>query len=160
MTQPTRPDPMATAARVTGAAKDLATDLADGLRKSDRYARLRGAVVGTWVLLALVTLWVACPSTGPGNSLGAVVQLLPESIMGTQVLVHNDSDSVWTDVVFTIDAAWRLERKTVRGGDKVVLPVAQFTRGEETAPRDLKPKVLVIECDQGRVTAPLAGKAP
>jgi len=160
MTQPPRPDPSNTTARMTGAAKDLASDLAEGIRKSDRYVRLRAAVVGTWAILALLTFWVACPSSGPGNSLGAVVQLLPESIMGTQILVHNDSDRLWTDVVFTIDATWKHERKTVRGGDKVVLSADQFSRDGAPAPRDLKPKVLVIECEQGKVKAPLAGKRP
>jgi len=139
-------------------AKDLASDLTEGIRKSDRYTRLRAAVLGTWAILALMTFWVACPSTGPDNSLGAVVQLLPESIMGTQILVHNDSDRLWTDVVFTIDGAWKAERKTIRGGDKVVLSADQFSRDGQPAPRDLKPGVLLIECEQGKVKAPLGGK--
>lgn len=158
MTQPSRPDPLATAARVTGAARDLATDMAEGFRKSNRAFKLRTAVVGTWIVLALVTCWVACPPSGPTNSLGAVVQLLPESIMGTQVLVSNESDKLWTDVVFTLDGGWRAERKTVRGGDKLVLPTSSFKRGDEAAPAELKPKVLTIECEQGKVTAPLTAK--
>lgn len=158
MTQPARPDPSNTTARMTGAAKDLASDLTEGIRKSDRYTRLRAAVLGTWAILALMTFWVACPSSGPDNSLGAVVQLLPESIMGTQILVHNDSDRLWTDVVFTIDGAWKHERKTIRGGDKVVLSADQFSRDGQPAPRDLKPGVLLIECEQGKVRAPLGGK--
>jgi hypothetical protein len=160
MTQPARPDPGTTTGRMTVAAKDLASDLTEGIRKSDRYSRLRAAVVGTWAILALMTFWVACPSSGPGNSLGAVVQLLPESIMGTQILVHNDSERLWTDVVFTVDGAWKHQRKTIRGGDKVVLPVEQFSRDGEAAPRGLKPKELVIECEQGKVTAPLGGRRP
>lgn len=158
MTQPARHDPATTTARMSGVAKDLAADLAEGIRKSDRYTRLRAGVLGTWVVLALLTLWIACPSSGPDNALGAVVQLLPESIMGTQILVHNDSDRLWTDVVFTIDDAWRYERKTIRGGDKVVLSADQFSRDGQPAPRDLKPGVLVIQCEQGRVKAPLAAR--
>lgn len=158
MTQPPRPDAGSTTARMTGAAKDLASEVAEGIRKSDRYTRMRAAVVGTWAVLALVTFWVACPSTGPDNSLGAVVQLLPESIMGTQILVHNDSDRLWTDVVFTIDGTWRHARKTIRGGDKVVLSAEQFARDGEAAPRDLKPGVLVIECEQGQVQTPLSAR--
>jgi hypothetical protein len=161
MSQPARPDPLQAAARVTGAARDLATDLTEGFRKSDRAFKLRTAVVGTWVVLALVTFWVACPSTiGPGNSLGAVVQLAPDSIMGTQVLVHNDSDRLWTDVVFILDDAWRHEEKTMRAGDRLVLSTDQFAADGRPAPRDLKPKKLQIECEQGRVTTALVGKRP
>ncbi len=157
MTPPPRPAPLASAA---GAAKDLASDLAEGLRKSDRYARLRGAVVGTWAILALFTFWVACPSSGPDNALGAEVQLEAESIMGAQIGLHNDSDRLWTDVVLVLDGAWRAERKTIRGGDRVVLPITQFTRDGQAAPPDLKPRVLTIECEQGKVTVPLARKRP
>lgn len=158
MTQPARPDPLAAAARVTGAARDAAAELAEGFRKSNRYFKLRTAVVGTWVVLALVTCWVACPPSGPTNSLGAVVELLPGSIMGTQVLVANESEKLWTDVVFTLDGEWRAERRTIRGGDRVVLPTSSFKRGEEAAPAELQPKTLTITCEQGKVTAPLTPK--
>ena len=152
---------MQAAARVTGAARDLAADLTEGFRKSDRAFKLRSAVVGTWVVLALVTFWVACPSTiGPANSLGAVVQLAPDSIMGTQVLVHNDSERLWTDVVFTLDDTWRHEEKTMRAGDRRVLSTDQFSSGGRPAPRDLKPRKLQIDCEQGRVTTPLAPRRP
>ena len=57
-----------------GAAGDLASDLAEGYRKSTRYFKLRAAIVGTWALLSAVTLWAACPaSQGPSNALGARV---------------------------------------------------------------------------------------
>src|SRR5512132_890577 len=57
-----------------GAAGDLASDLAEGYRKSTRYFKLRAAMVGTWALLSLVTLWAACPpSDAPRNALGARV---------------------------------------------------------------------------------------
>ena len=153
---------MQAAARVTGAARDLAADLTEGFRKSDRAFKLRSAVVGTWVVLALVTFWVACPSTvGPGhNALGAVVQLEPESFMGTQIGVHNDSDRHWTDVVFTLDDGWRHEERTVRAGDRVVLSMEKFTADGRQAPRDLKPRRLQIDCEQGHVTAQLQGHRP
>jgi hypothetical protein len=149
---------MVAAARVTGAARDLASDLAEGFRKTDRAVKHRGAVLGTWVLLSLVCLWVACPPSGPSNSLGAVVRVLPSSIMGTQLLIHNDSDRLWTDVTFTLDGAWRHEWRTVRPGDKVVLAASSFARGVERAPRDYTPRTLRIECREGEVTATLLAR--
>src|SRR5512144_1884530 len=114
MAETARPDPAAAAQRIKdgvrdlargtlGAAGDLAADVADGYRKSTRYFRLRAAIVGTWALLSVVTFWVACPSSGPTNALGAKVALLSAkaggSLMGTQVFVENDSRRMWTDVV-------------------------------------------------------------
>jgi hypothetical protein len=145
---------------VTGAAKDLATDLTEGFRKSNRAFKLRTAVVGTWVVLALVSLWIACPPSGPTNSLGAVAQLDTGGIMGAQVLVHNDSGAHWTDVTFTLDDAWRLERRTVRAGDKLVLSVGSFSRDGRLAPPDLKPRQLTVECVEGKAVTPLGVQRP
>lgn len=168
-----RPDHAAAAARVKegvrdlargalGAAGDLATDLGDVYRKSTRYFRLRAAIVGTWALLSVVTMWAACPPTGPANALGAKVQLLsrnePGVLTGTQVLVENDSSRLWRDVVLTVEGGWRYERKTLRPQDKLVVSITQFRKDGAPAPADLEPRTLTIECDAGRVTAPLAAR--
>jgi hypothetical protein len=120
------------------------------LRRSDRFFRARLAVAGTWVLLALVTVWVACPSSGPTNPLGAEVQLLRESLVGgQQLLVRNESDRIWTDVVLTLDDDWRYRHPTLRPHDQLVLSMGHFRKGEEAAPRDLRPRTLAVECEQG-----------
>jgi hypothetical protein len=166
-----RPDPVAAAHRVKdgvrdlalgaiGAAGDLAADVAQGYRKSTRWFKLRAAVVATWALLSLVTFWAACPSSGPENSLGAKVQLLSakDALMGTQVFVENDSGRLWRDVVLTIDGGFSHEKKTVRAHDKLVVSITQFKKDGESAPPDLEPRSLTIECDRGRVTASLAAR--
>ena len=162
-----RPDPVAAALRVKdgvrdlargaiGAAGDLATDVAEGYRKSTRYFKLRAGIVGTWALLSIVTLWAACPSSGSANALGAKVQLLlrsePGVLMGTQVLVENDSRRIWRDVAITLDGGWRHDRKTVRPQDKLVLSLTQFKKEGASAPADLEPRTVAIECSEGRVT--------
>jgi len=168
-----RPDPIAAAQRVKegvrdlargalGAAGDLAGDFAETYRKSTRYFRLRAAVVGTWAILSAVTFWAACPSTGPSNPLGAEAQLLsrnePGMLMGTQVLVKNDSRQIWRDVVLTLDGGWRYERKTVRPQDKLVVSITQFRKEGAPAPPGLEPRSITIECQEGRVTAPLGAR--
>jgi hypothetical protein len=165
-----RPDPVAAAHRVKdgvrdlalgamGAAGDLAADVAEGYRRSTRYFKLRAAVIGTWAVLSLVTLWAACPSSGPNNALGAKFQLLlrsePGVLMGTQVLVENDSGAIWRDVVVTLDGGWRYEKKTVRPQDKLVVSLSQFKKDGAPAPAELEPRTITIECSEGRVTAPL-----
>jgi hypothetical protein len=174
MKDATRPDPAAAAGRVKegvrdlargaiGAAGDLASDLGEAYRKSTRYFRMRAAIVGTWALLSIVTVWAACPSSsGPSNVLGAKVQLLsrnePGMLMGTQVLVENDSRRIWKDVVLTLDGGWRYERKTVRPQDKLVVSITQFRKGTAAAPAELEPKQITIECEEGRVMAPLSAR--
>ena len=146
-----------------GAAGELASDLADGYRKSTRYFKLRAAIVGTWALLSIVTLWAACPgSDGPSNALGARVRLLSRTergaIMGTQVYVENESRRMWKDVVLTLDGGWRYERRTVRPADKLVVSITQFKKDGQAAPAELEPRTLTVECDQGRITAALVAR--
>jgi hypothetical protein len=169
-----RPDVAAAASRVKdgvrdlargalGAAGDLATELGEAYRRSTRSFRMRAAIVGTWALLSLVTLWAACPpSSEPSNTLGAKIQLLsrnePGMLLGTQVLVENESSRMWRDVVVTLDGRWRYERKTVRPSDRLVVSITQFRNGADAAPAELEPKVVTIECAEGRVRAPLAAR--
>jgi hypothetical protein len=161
-----RPDPAVAAHRVkegvrdlarsaVGAAGDLASDVATGYRKSTRYFRMRAAVVGTWALLALVTLWGACPSSGPANELGAKAKLLAGSIMGSQVFVENESDRLWRDVVVTLEGGWKFEKRTVRPAESFVVPTNRFAKDGATAPPGLSPKTITIECVEGRITMPL-----
>jgi hypothetical protein len=140
-------------------AKELAHDLAAAYRKSSRYVRLRVAVAGAWSLLALGTLWLACPSSGPRNSLGAEIQLA-ESIVGTQIVVHNDSDRAWTEISLVLDGGFRYERKTIRPGEKLVLGVTQFRKDGAPAPGDLRPRSVGVDCEQGRVTMTLPPRTP
>ena len=128
-----------------------ASDLADGFRKAGRWQRMRLGVLGGWIAASLLALWIACPSSGPGNSLGADVHVLKDSLLGgQQILVRNESDAVWTDVVLTLDGSWRNSQCTVRPREQVVLSPSQFERAGEPAPRDLRPRKLSIECREGR----------
>jgi hypothetical protein len=156
--QPHRPDPLAAAHRVKDLARDLAGELAQGYRRSSRYLRLRGAIVASFAALSLFAVWASCLPAGSRNGLGAEAQLLADSIMGTQLLVKNDSDRNWTEVAFTLDGGWRLERRTVRAGDKVVVPLARFTRDGVAPPKELRPRSLEIRCAEGEATAPLTGR--
>jgi hypothetical protein len=124
--------------------------LLDGFRRAGRWQRMRLALVGGWLAVSLVALWIAFPSSGPGNSLGADVHVLKDSVLGgQQILVRNESDEVWTDLVLTLDGSWRHEQRALRPREQVVLSPAQFARGGEPAPRDLKPRRLDVECAQG-----------
>jgi len=136
---------------VVDRARSAASDGAESFRRSSRHQRMRLWVIGGWILVSLVAVWIAFPSSGPTNSLGADVHVLKESLVGgQQILVRNESEEIWTDVVLTLDGSWRNEQRTVRPRDQVVLSPSQFRRGDEAAPQDLRPRTLTIQCRQGR----------
>jgi hypothetical protein len=141
-------------------AVDLATDLADGYRKSTRTFKLRIAVAAVWVFLAIGT--VAFMPASPGgrtNSLGADVQV-QETLLGTQIKVENRSERMWTDVTLVLDGLWERQISTLREGQRLVVATSSFTRDGAAAPGDLKPRTLTIQCAQGKVTTPLPGGTP
>jgi hypothetical protein len=132
-------------------ASSLVQETADKYRQTNRFAKMRGAIAGAWILLAAVTLWGACPSSGPTNPLGADVQVLRDSLVGgQQILVRNESSSIWTGVKLTLDGSWHHERNTIRPHDQLILSIPQFRRDGEPAPWNLTPRSLAIECEQGR----------
>lgn len=149
MSKPNIPDPAAAAQRMKGIARDLAADVTDTYRKSNKFLRIRVAVVGSWVLLALVALYAACPSSGATNDLAADVTLLPETLVGQQISISNGSEEMWTDVTLTLDGKWKHQVRTVRAGQNVVVGVTKFERDGVAAPGDLKPRTIEIDCDQG-----------
>lgn len=121
----------------------------EAFRRSDRFFKMRLGVVSTWALLALVTLWTACPPSGPSNSLGADVQVGGSMVGGQQLLVRNESGRIWEDVVLTLDDGWRHEHRTLRPHDQLVLSMSHFRKEGQAAPRDFKPASLSVTCRQG-----------
>ena len=127
--------------------------LVAGFRRAGRWQKLRFGLVGGWLAASLLALWIACPSSGPGNSIGADVHVLQDSLLGgQQILVRNESEDVWTDVTITLDRSWRVEQRALRPREQVVLSPSQFERGGVAAPRDLRPRRLDVRCKQGRAT--------
>jgi len=148
-----RPDPTRTIASLAEQARAGLSDVGREWRRFNRFRRIRIGVVAGWAVVSLVAMWAACPVSGPSNALGADVHVLKDSLVGgEQLLVRNESTSIWTDVELTLDDEWKHEQRTMRPHDQVVLSMSQFRRGTETAARDFKPKALLIRCQQGRAT--------
>lgn len=158
MAKPSIPDPVAAAQRVKDLARELASDVTDTYRKSNRFVRMRAAIAGSWILLALVALYASCPSSGPSNELAAEAMLLPETLVGQQISVSNGSREMWTEVKLTLDGRWVHRIPTVRAGQNVVVGITKFARDGAPAPADLKPRRLEIECEQGSATISLQGR--
>jgi hypothetical protein len=163
MPKPTATATLAAAGRArdaaVGLASDLASDMVEGIKRSDRPLRRKAAVVGTWILLSAITMWAACPAFGPGNSLGAVARLQATSV-GPVISVHNDSDdTVWTEVELVLDDAWRYrKRRTFRAGDTVTVRLEEFTQEGQPPPPGHRPQKLALQCAQGRVSLSLLEK--
>ena len=138
-----------------------ATNLTDGFRKTGRWQKARLSLVGGWILASLLALWIACPTSGPRNSIGADVHVLKDSLLGgQQILVRNESDEVWTDVVLTLDRI--LEERAARAASPRAggaLPGAVRAGGRAGSPRPPAPEARCRVPRRGSadLRAPLAG---
>lgn len=122
------------------------------VRSTDRYSRMRTAIVATWAVLSIATLFASCPGSG-ANSLGAEFQVLSDSFVGgEQLLVRNESTDVWRDVVLTLDGEWRYEQRVLRPHERIVVSPSRFQRRGEAAPEGYLPRTLEVDCDQGSHT--------
>lgn len=143
MAKPNLPDPAAAAQKVKDLARDLAADVTDTYRKSNRFLRMRVGIVGGWGLLALLSLLVAFHTSERDDRIR-----LEETSVGSVVWVNNTSDENWTDVTITIEGGWKLAIPTVRHGETISPTLPKFTKDGVSAPADLSPRWIELECDQ------------
>jgi hypothetical protein len=144
MSKPSLPDPVAAALRVKDIARDLASDVTEGYRKSNRFLRLRAAIVGAWGLLALVSLLVAFHS----STRDMRASLTDTPLVGRVLSVNNTSDDNWTEVTLTLEGGWTHFERTIRGGQNVGILITKFTKDGVAAPADLNPRWVEIDCSQ------------
>jgi hypothetical protein len=147
---PGTPEPTGIFTRAADEARRAADGVAEGLRRAGRWQRLRLAILGGWLAASLLAVFIAFPSSGPTNPIGAEVKTQRHSLLGQQILVRNDSDDLWTDVVIILDGTWRHAERSVRPHEQVVLSPSQFERNGEPAPADLRPRSITVQSREGR----------
>jgi hypothetical protein len=143
MSKPSIPDPAATAQRVKDLARDLASDVSAGYRKSSRFVRLRAAVAGGWLLLSLLALLIAFSSHEPGDR-----ATLADTSVGRVISLKNTTDETWTDVTLTLEGGWTYVERTIRHGEDVLLDIRNFKKDGLPAPAELTPRWIEVECSQ------------
>ena len=143
MATPNLPDPSAAAQKVKDLARDLASDVTDTYRKSNRFGRMRAGIVGGWDLLALLSVLVAFHTSERDDRVR-----LEETSVGRVVWVNNTSDENWTDVTLTLEGGWTLKIPTIRHGETISPILPKFTKEGASAPADLNPRWIELESDQ------------
>ena len=108
--------------------------------------------MGGWLVASFLALWIACPSSAPETRIGADVHVLKDSLLGgQQILVRNESDEVWTDVVLTLDR--HLEQPSsapCAPGSRWCSPRPSSSAAASRPRATSAPKRLDVECRQGK----------
>ena len=158
-----RPDPARRRAPREGArARPRAGARAGGYRASDAGYRshavlqaARGGRRDVGAALHRRPLWAACPSSGADErARRARRSSSPEPMRSAPRSSSRTSRTgCGRDVVVTLDGGWRYEQQTVRPAGELVVPLtSRFEKDGATAPADLAPRTLTIECERGRAS--------
>jgi len=142
-------------------AKSLVLEMVDDFKASDRFFKYKAGVIGSWVLLSVLAMIIACPSN-PGmrsNSLDARILIkqvpaLDRSI--TALYIENTGDDDWGDALLKLNNVFTHSIPDLKAGAKAVVTIEKFSGpGGKTPPSDLKPQKLEITCKRGNTTIDL-----
>jgi hypothetical protein len=143
-------------------AKSMAGDMVDDFRASDRFFKYKASVIGSWVLLTVLALFVSCPTGNPqeqSNSLDARVLIKQVPALDrniTALYIENSSGDNWGVTVLTLNNSFTHALADLKAGAKAVVTLEKFSgTGGKTPPPDTRPQKLDIKCDRGSVSIDL-----
>lgn len=142
----------------------LAEEFVEDFRNSDRFFKYKAGVVASWAAMTLLTLVLACPSARKEatNALKANVQVMQVPGLDTTrtaLLIENQSDQPWSDVMLKLNGTWSAALPVIGPKQKAVMEIRKFAAGDgRTPPLDLRPSSLEIRSREGDIVLDLAGR--
>lgn len=70
--------------------------------------------------------------------------------VGIVIMVNNTGNSDWNKVKMILNEKYTYEADKIEAGGSLTITVESFTKGGKAAPKNLTPKVLLVECDKGK----------
>lgn len=142
----------------------IAREAWSDFRSADRFFKYKVLVVAGWMSLSVAGLGVACPGQTaglfPNNHLGGrvVVHREPDQ---TVLLIRNDGDLPWSDVVVIVNHQYRAAKGSVAAHDMFSLTPKQLLGDRnQIAPMDLTVRDVELRTARGHATLLANGEQP
>jgi hypothetical protein len=132
--QPLRKDPPKSKEQVAAALRSGAEDTAlnvlailretwDDFRSSDRFFKYKALIMGAWIVLSLVGVYVAWPRTPEASNNALKARLIQTDVAGlVAYAVVNDSNSAWEKIVVKVNGGqYKGTYPSVAAGDQLPL---------------------------------------
>lgn len=133
-------------------------------RASDRYFKFKALIVASWAVLSVAGFAVAFSGqTGalfPNNHLGGrvIVHREPDR---TVLLIRNDSDAPWSDVVVIVNHQFRTAKGAVKAhGMFSITPKQLLGDQNQLAPMELTVTDVELRTSRGHAVLLKDGRAP
>ena len=117
----------------------VAKETVSDFKASDRFFKIKAAIVAGWVVLSAASLAIACP----GNSLFANNDLHARLVIaanpdGPILMLENDGRRAWKDVIVIVNHDYRAAAPNVAPqGDITITPRQLMGPNNKLAPKDL-----------------------
>lgn len=121
-------------------------EVIEDFRRSDRFFKYKAMVITLWIMLAVGAFAVACPSTGPSNSIHA--QLIVSGEAGAPIyMVKNDGSEPWQDVEIIVNGRYRstMTQLSGEGGSATLSAAVLFDTEGKRAPARLAITDIVVK---------------
>lgn len=132
----------------------------EDFRSSDRFFKYKAGIIGSWALLSVMSIVVACPSSGVSNPIGA--HLVASEVAGrVAISVRNESQETWRNVLVIVNGTYRAITPPVDPGMMLtVTPKLLAAADGAPPPADLKVVDLELQTSEGKTVLLEGGKPP
>jgi hypothetical protein len=123
----------------------------EDFRNADRYFKYKAVILASWAVLSLIGVGVACPgpSVHRDTSLGARL-VLGEQTEHPALVLHNESDAAWQDVLIVVNGRYRAAVSHVEPHAFVtVTPKQLMGDNGKLAPSDLRASDVELRTRRG-----------
>jgi hypothetical protein len=154
--------------RVTNEVADAALNAASvardgwrGFQAANRWFKLKALIVGSWLVLSLTSLVVACPiGLKRRNSLGA--ELVIGQVADHPVyMIKNDSRRPWREVVVVVNDRYRAAAGMVESGSNLTFGPNQLLGANgQAAPKNLPLVKIEVRTAEGNEILVNNARAP
>jgi hypothetical protein len=127
-------------------------ELVQDFKERDRFFKFKALILGSWVTLSVLSIGIACPSRSiESGALGA--RVVDPKIAGRPTLmIYNESDEPWEDVIFIVNGEFRASVEKVKPGDFITLTPKQLMNSAGAAPADMPLRNLELRTREGSAT--------
>lgn len=121
-------------------------EVVEDFRNSDRFFKYKAMVISLWLLLAIGSFGIACPSTGPSNDINAVLVVSGEA-SAPIYMIKNESSDVWKDVEIVVNGKYRstMTQMEPEGGNTTLSSAVLFDDSGKRAPSTLPISDIVVK---------------
>ena len=126
-------------------------------KRRSKYFQYRVYTIAAFALVMLLTIVVVKPSKVRNRLDAYVIAATGDFVVGSYILVRNDSRKDWTDVRFIVNGTHEAKLEVLPRGEQATLRLSKFTPLQSAGPlHEADVNELWVECSAGKEHYPVS----